>query len=112
MTNMKIDEGIEYTGAKKEVFYNPDEDSLTFAHKVDYAPTLDFNKRMQNETSGYTPSKDMKMVASFPPEWCYFHEDRLGKPRGWLLTNDGWDTLKRLLNDPDNKFLRTSVGNI
>lgn len=73
--------------------------------REDVQPVLDANRAAQAAGSGYSPSREMRHVARVPAvlwaEWerlygVTFHRD---KP-----------LLRRLLNDPDNRHLRVSLG--
>lgn len=70
---------------------------------------LDRNKAMANHNDGYTPSREMRRVASIPmlllEHWKYV---------------EGWDPfhpenakkLERKLNDPEFMWLRTAPGRL
>lgn len=89
------------------MFYN---DNNTIIEKAvcDVTPVLTVNKEMQN-TAGYGTTKDksMRHVASIPlivlEQWIREYGVNPLDPQHDKL-------LKRLLNDPDNLFLRTTNG--
>lgn len=56
--------------------------TLLFKATQDVAPILERNKAMAAHNNGYTPSKDMRRVASIPVSIQY----------KWL-TEEGWDCL-------------------
>jgi len=72
-------------------------------------PILDRNAAMRTHNDGYTPSRDMRRVASIPMQLLYH----------WQAT-EGWDPfhpsnadrLMRKLNDPDYAYLRTADGQL
>jgi hypothetical protein len=73
------------------------------------APILDINKAMANHNDGYTPSRDLRRVATIPAgvrlKWMI--------EEGWdCLNPDHADKLTAKLNDPDYSFLRTAPGRI
>jgi len=78
----------------------------------DVEPILDMNKIRQNDgTDGYTPSKDLKHVASIPlvviEQWM--KQDGvnfLAMPHG----PEREKYIRKKLNDSDNNFLRTDGG--
>ncbi|HIC59844.1 MAG TPA: hypothetical protein EYO71_07195 [Rhodospirillales bacterium] len=74
----------------------------------DVEPILNQNKIRQNDGSdGYTPSRDLKQIASIPlvvaEQWMKADEVN------WLsLTGlEREKYIQKKLNDPDNSFLRT-----
>ena len=75
----------------------------------DHEPILDQNKAMATHNDGYTPSRDMRRVASIPLIlWLKWKNEE-----GWDAFNPHHsDRLMRKLNDPDYAFLRTAPGNL
>lgn len=76
------------------------------------------NKRKQNDSdfkNGYTESGDMKHVASVPlvvwQEWWKEEVKRRGK-RIPIYGREMQEVARNKLNDPDNRFLRTGLGEI
>jgi len=93
-----------------ETRWHPGEtdDQFVVERTQDVEPILNQNKKRQNDgLDGYSPSRDLKQVASIPlvvaEQWM--------KADGvnWLsLTGkDREKYLRKKLNDPDNAFLRT-----
>lgn len=86
-----------------------DEDGTRFYQEQPVDPILDRNRAMATHNDGYTPSRDMRRVASIP----------FGLINKWLL-EEGWnaldpacsDRLMRKLNDPEYHFLRTADGQL
>jgi hypothetical protein len=81
----------------------------------DVGGIVDANKRDQNDSSfnnGYTPSRDLKHVARIPllvlEQWA----KEAGIPRRKIYGKEMNEIIRRKLNDPDNKFLRTGLGEI
>lgn len=90
-----------------------DGDQTRFAATQDVAPILERNKAMANHNDGYTPSRDMKRVASIP----YAVGVKWLNEEGWWFMDAGHDPdvakkLARKLNDPEYRYLRTSEGNV
>jgi hypothetical protein len=87
---------------------NPD-GSYTIQGVQDVDPLLDVNKAMATHNDGYTPSRDMRRVASIP-----MHLIKMWKQtEGWnALDPDDVDKLKQKLNDPDWLWLRTAPGRV
>lgn len=76
----------------------------------DLTALLDRNRAMANHNDGYTPSHDMRRVATIP-----------AIIRNKWLNEEGWDAyrpdlygveLMRKLNDPDWRYLRTADGTL
>lgn len=85
-------------------------DKLVIHTRQEVSAILDHNKAFKNSgLDGYTPSRDMRHVASIPPiildKWL--KEEGI---RWW----DSADTPKLMskLDDPDWSHLRTSVGHL
>lgn len=92
-----------------EVFHF-DESTGGFAieTRADVEPMLEENKRKQNDgTDGYTPSRDMKHIACIPNVIVEMWRNKLGVD---IFNKNHEPAVKRLLNDPDWQYLRTSNG--
>ena len=76
----------------------------------DVEPALECNKNRQNSGhDGYTPSRDLRHVAHIPDiiilKWL--KEDGLN-----FFDKNHWPGIKRKLNDPDWRWLRTASGKV
>lgn len=92
-------------GISHEVHF--EEDRLVFAATQDCDAILDLNKAMATENDGYTPSREMRRVASIPLVLVY----KWRQEEGWDAFNPRHaDRLARKLNDPDYAWLRTAPG--
>jgi hypothetical protein len=92
--------------------------SFQITRSQDIAPILDFNKELQNDSTfnnGYTPSRDMQHVASIPvvvyEQWWKDLCKHMGRKCN-IYGPEMKEYVKRQLNDPDNKFLRTGQGTV
>lgn len=78
----------------------------------DASKILDQNKRLANEGKGYSPSKDLQRIASIPNivtlKWL--HEDGVYWPK--LPKLEATKYLRKKLNDPQWRYLRTSEGSL
>jgi hypothetical protein len=78
----------------------------------DIEPIIEANKAAQNNSdfnNGYTPSRDLKHVASIPRVIL----NKWAKESGLnVFSREFGEYLKKKLNDPDNKFLRTGLGEL
>jgi len=83
--------------------------STTFAASQANDPILDYNQKLRTENDGYSPSRELRRVASIPMALIYKwkHEE------GWdAFDPEHADKLKQKLNDPDYAYLRTADGRI
>jgi hypothetical protein len=83
--------------------------TFTVERRADVEPAIDANKRAAALNDGYSPSRELRRVASIPVtvqmQWIQrFGGDPLAKG------NERW--LRRLLNDPEWRHLRTSPGKV
>lgn len=70
----------------------------------DVAAILDNNKALQTLNDGYSPSREFRRIASIPlVVWAQWEREGITKDQA---------ALRRRLNDPDNRFFRTSVGRV
>lgn len=81
----------------------------------DVAAIIDKNKADQNDPTfrdGFTESGDMKHVARIPlvvlEQWAKKHGIQKREIYGAKMT----EVIRKELNDPDNKFLRTGLGEV
>lgn len=76
----------------------------------DTTPIIEDNKRLINEGKGYSPSRELRRIASIPNivtlRWLY--EDGVYWPR--LPKKEATKYLRRKLSDPQYRYLRTSDG--
>ena len=88
-------------------FLHQNGDDFAIETVADVEENIKRNKILQNETTGYSPEKDLKHIASIPmvvvEEW--------NRQYGVDVTaKDNKKLFKRLINDPDNRMFRTSLG--
>lgn len=71
-------------------------------------PILEENKRLQTMNDGYSPSRDIRRVASIPKivveQWM--------KEGVNIFDRNCRAEIKRRLNDPENLWLRTAPGRV
>jgi len=74
----------------------------------DVEPFLDRNKELYNAGDGYSPSRDLRRAASIPlvvvEQWLSEGID--------IFNPDHAEAIKRKLNDPENRYLRTAPGTL
>ncbi len=90
-------------------FFHYDESTGDFAIETvsDVGPILEANKRQWNDGDGYTPSREMRKIASIPLVILEKWKNELGID--WNNKNHA-PAIRRLLNDPDWRYLRTAPG--
>lgn len=86
-----------------------DPDSFAIEFVADVGPTLEANKRLYNDGDGYSPSREWRYVAEIPPIMVEIWKRQYGVDP---LARGNEALLKRLLNDPDLRGLRTSPGRL
>lgn len=90
-------------------------DAFNVLRTQDVSDILDRNKSDQNDGSfnkGYTPSGDMKHVARIPLIVLEKWAREAGIPKKDVYGRKMTDVIRKKLNDPDNKFLRTGMGEL
>lgn len=90
-------------------FYSDDDGNITVETSQDLEPLIERNKKMANENGKAITSEYANPIASIPPIFIvkWLNEE------GWNVFDAERDPdvdkkLKRKLNDPDWRFLRTS----
>lgn len=87
---------------------NPD-GSVSIDSFQDVDAVLDRNKAMANENDGYTPSRDLRRVASIPLLLVQKWRDE----EGWDAFDPACaDRLARKLNSSEFLYLRTAPGHL
>lgn len=76
---------------------------------ADCEPILDRNKAMATHNDGYSPSRELRRAASIPLiVWMkWMNEDGVD-----VFKPENETYLKRKLNDPDWRHLRTATGRL
>lgn len=90
-------------------FFHYDESThkVTIETVTDDEAVIENNKRLANDGDGFLPSRDGRRIASIPPNVQLKWLTELGVD---LMNKDHMPAVRRLLNDPDWRFLRTSPG--
>ena len=97
-------------GVRDEFHKDDSEKTFTLRTVQDVDPILENNKNLQALNDGYSPSRELKRVASVPTtilrKWCkdagISFRRFLRRPHEF----SGW--LERKLSDPENRFLLTA----
>lgn len=100
----------KYTGISEEFLYDELEDKLTVVRTQDAEPYLEDNKAQALEADNNWKG-DMHKVATIPnlilEKW--FKEEGINVFRN---NKEDQRLLRKKLNDPDNRFLRTKLGKL
>ncbi len=89
--------------------------ALNVIRTQDVQPIIDLNKADQNDrdfNNGYTPSRDMQHVARIPLVVLEQWAKEAGIPKAKIYGKAMNEIIRKKLNDPDNLFLRTGLGEI
>ncbi len=96
---------------KTKFNYDHSTDSVVLENVQDVAPLLELNKKELNNDSMYgTQSNNgMRKVASIPLVVIEKWKRELGVD---IMNKNDWPKIKQLLNDPENRFLRTHESHL
>lgn len=86
-----------------------DPDSFAIEFVADVEPAIERNRALYNDGDGYTPSRDLQWVASFPPIVIEIYKKLWGADP---LAKGNEQLLHRMINDPDLRHFRTAPGRI
>ena len=81
----------------------------TIRYHQDAEPVIEANKRSQSEGDGYSASRDLRRVAGIPAIIVMKWLNELGVN---VFERDHWPAVRRLLNDPEWRWLRTAPGKV
>lgn len=104
MTTLQVETTPD--GVTESLLFHAD-GSFALQRSQDVEPALEANRRLRAEGDGYSPSRELRRIASIPTvvqfEWIRrYGVDPLARGNEALL--------RRLLNDPDWRHLRTAPG--
>ena len=86
-----------------------DEDGTRFETIGHTDPVIEANKAMATQNDGYSPSRELRRVASIP----FILINKWLQEEGWNALNpDHADKLAQKLNDPQYQYLRTADGRL
>lgn len=92
------------------VTYDAAEKKTTFAQWQDLTPYLEQNKKLQTLNDGYSPSKELRRVASIPNVLMlkWLRDDGIS-PRDYFRKPKAYKAwLRRKIYNPDNRFVLTA----
>ena len=87
---------------------------LTIHNQQNLNPLMDRNKKLYTQNDGYTPSRDMRRVASVPPIMLQiWTKEYNGTRNWWALPKDTQKKIMRTkLNSNEFRYFRTSEGSL
>lgn len=93
-----------------EVLFHPQPDgTFLIEHRQDVEAHLDRNKALQNHDDGYSPTRELRRAASIPDvivvKWMEENGINVFDP-------EHSTAVKRKLNDPEWRWLRTAPGRL
>lgn len=103
------EEFLYRSAAGVDHFIETDAEGTRFRSSQEVDPFLDLNKAMASHNDGYSPSRELRRVASIPMGLIYH----------WKVT-EGWDAfdpehahkLAEKLNSIEFRYLRTADGRV
>jgi hypothetical protein len=76
----------------------------------DVAPVLERNRTLQNaDDGGWSPSRELRRAATIPDIIVLKWRSEYGID---VFNRNHWPAVKRLLNDPEWRYLRTAPGHL
>jgi hypothetical protein len=96
------------SGVSTAIAVDRSEPRVIVTRTQDCTPILERNKALANDGDGYSPSREFRRVASVPNVVV---EQWLNEGIN-IFDPDHWPEIRRRLNDPDNRFLRTAPGRV
>lgn len=84
-------------------------DKTFFEAVADVAPVLEQNKAMAAHNDGYSPSRELRRVASIPYAIGY---KWLNEEGWWFMDPAAKDKLAQKLNSSEYAYLRTAEGRV
>jgi len=98
------------TGVVEYHHYDAATDHTVIETVQDLAPVLERNKSLQNaDDRGWSPSRDLRRAATIPDIIVLKWRNDYGID---VFNRDHWAAVKRLLNDPEWRYLRTAPGTL
>lgn len=100
------------TGARHDYYWDAVEEKLVVRNRHEVGSILEANKRQANQTIDQRFGKEMlHHVADIPMGVVAKWKAELGVD---VFSNDPWHKkrVKQLLNDPENRYLKTTVKRI
>lgn len=97
----------EVYGQTEFFHYDSATGDFTIETTQDVEPILDENARQRNSGDGFTPSRDMRKIATIPLVVLQLWKEKYGLD--WMNRNHA-KAIREKLNDADWRYLRTAPG--
>lgn len=97
----------QYGGVTEYLHYDESTDKAAIEISSDVESLIERNKFLQNNTDGYSKSRELQHVASIPVTVIEIWKKEHGADP---LAKGNEDLLSRLLNDPALRYFRISKG--
>jgi len=98
------------TGLAEYHHYDVATDRTIIETVQDVAPILESNKTLQkHDDQGWSPSRDLRRAATIPDIIVLKWRNEYGID---VFDRNHWPAVKRLLNDPEWRYLRTAPGTL
>ena len=100
--------------ATKTRYIQESDGKLTIHNQQNLNPLMERNKKLYNQNDGYTPSRDMKRIASVPPLILQiWTKEYNGTNNWWALPKDTQKKIMRTkLNSSEFRYFRTAEGSL
>jgi len=100
--------------ATKTRYIQESDGKLTIHNKQNLSPLMERNKKLYTLNDGYTPSKDMKRIASVPPIILQiWSKEYNGTNNWWALPKEIQKHIMRTkLNSSEFRYFRTAEGSL
>ena len=104
----------DWDAGVKTRYIQESDGKLTINSQQDLNPLLERNKKLYTLNDGYTPSKDMRRIASVPPIMLQiWTKEYNGTRNWWALPKETQKKIMRTkLNSSEFKYFRTSEGSL
>ena len=103
---------LDSDGTVATIFhYDESTDKATIETWNDPTAVLENNARLRTMNDGFSPSRELKRIASIPPGIIYQCLAKYGvEPKTWMQwsKHERAQFYKRIYNDPDYSHVRTS----
>ena len=87
----------------------PGDEGFVIREYFDEVPVIEHNKRLQNDGDGYSKSRELRRAASIPnglvAKWLVEEGINIFNP-------NHAEAIRRKLNDPEYRWLRTAPGRL
>ena len=104
---------VETKGLLSDTFHDG-EKGVVHQRSVNHKPILDHNKKLFNLNDGYSPSRELKRVASIPTLVLEIWAKEYNGTNNWfqLPKNIQRKIMRTKLNSNEFRYFRTAEGNL